>query len=269
MGVTQGFIARDDSRREIVVAMRGSFSFMDIFTDIGVIPIPFTSPGVTAPSGAMVHAGFLTGWNSVAKIVLRSVGFQLQAHPGYSLVSTGHSLGGALASLAAMSFKANFPYTNVTVYTYGQPRTGNTVYAEWVNNELGGNVFRSVHTYDGVPTIIPTGMFPSLRDQAGTVKRAQNGYRHHGIEYWQNTEPASENATLRCADDGEDPDCSASIWSTGVNVAHFAYFGIPAIQPFCFKKVQTETYSSLRSTDAIQDLVDKHEGTNIGQDVAR
>jgi predicted lipase len=34
---------------------------------------------------------------------------ELQAHPEYSIVTAGHSLGGALASLAAISLKSNFP----------------------------------------------------------------------------------------------------------------------------------------------------------------
>lgn len=41
-------------------------------------------------------------------------------HIGYNLVAAGHSLGGAIASLAAGSFKANFPFANVTLYTYGE-----------------------------------------------------------------------------------------------------------------------------------------------------
>jgi len=103
------------------------------------------------------------------------------------------------------------------MYTYGQPRTGNDNYAFWINDQLGDQVFRSTHTNDGVPTIIPTWL----------------GYRHHGVEYWQNPDPASANHTKECAADGEDPMCSASILSEGIDIAHTAYFGILAITPFC------------------------------------
>lgn len=41
-----------------------------------------------------------------------------------------------------------------------------------------------------------------------------------GIEYWQNPDPASAANTVECAADGEDPNCSASIPSEGIDVAH-------------------------------------------------
>ena len=41
-----------------------------------------------------------------------------------------------------------------------------------------------------------------------------------GIEYWQHASPPSEATTVECNADGEDPACSASIPSQGVNVAH-------------------------------------------------
>jgi len=228
---TQGLIVRDDNRKEIVVTFRGSFSVADILTDVGIILTPFDSPGVVAPSGTLVHSGFLAGWNSVSIQVLSCVSRQLQAYPEYTLVTAGHSLGGSVASLAAMSFKANFPSANISMYTYGQPRTGNSVYADWVNNELGANTFRVVHTFDGVPTIIPAGKLPIFRDQS--ISFGGREYQHHGVEYWQNPDPASENTTVQCAAHGEDLNCSVSIPSTGVNLAHFAYFGIIAITPFC------------------------------------
>lgn len=65
---TQGFIARDDNKKEIVVSLRGrcvknhkknfsmlklnesrSESFTDALTDINILPAPFVSPGVKAP----------------------------------------------------------------------------------------------------------------------------------------------------------------------------------------------------------------------------
>jgi hypothetical protein len=69
----------------------------------------------------------LRRWNSVASSVISTIGEQLASHPGYSIVTTGHSLGGslpsmcswvsalidrcigALSSLAGVTIKSNFP----------------------------------------------------------------------------------------------------------------------------------------------------------------
>jgi len=214
---TQGFIARDDTRKEIVVVLRGSSSDIDDVIDLEIALIPFVSPGVSAPLGAAAHTGFLTAWNSVAHQVISTVRSQLDEHPGYALVSSGHSLGGALSSLAGISLQQNFPDSSVRMFTYGQPRTGNPIYASFVNDNFGSNAFRGTHTSDGVPTIIPRIL----------------GYRHHGIEYWQNPDPASAATTKQCAADGEDPTCSASIPSGGINAPHSIYFGITAGTTFC------------------------------------
>ncbi|PFH49794.1 hypothetical protein AMATHDRAFT_81145 [Amanita thiersii Skay4041] len=215
---TQGFIARDDTKREIVVVLRGSTSLTDFVVDAQVSLVPFISPGVRAPVGTLVHAGFLTAWNSVASSVISGVQTQLSAHPGYTLATSGHSLGGALSSLAGISLKQNFPNTPLRLFTYGQPRTGNVIYASFVNNAVGvSNIFRAVHTTDGVPTTIPV-IF---------------GYFHHATEYWQNIDPASPLTVRQCNSSGEDLTCSASIPSGGINAAHLVYFNIAASTPFC------------------------------------
>lgn len=41
----------------------------------------------------------------------------------------GHSLGGALATLAAYDIQAAFGFRHLQVYTYGAPRTGNHAFA--------------------------------------------------------------------------------------------------------------------------------------------
>jgi len=139
-------------------------------------------------------------------------------HPGFSIATTGHSLGGALSSMAAVALKHNFPNTEIRMYSYGAPRTGNKIYADHVNETFGVNAHRVVHTDDGVPTMIPISL----------------GYHHHGIEYWQNPDPPSEETTIECSPDGEDPSCSASIPSKGLTPAHITYFDITASTPFCW-----------------------------------
>ncbi|KAJ7051985.1 alpha/beta-hydrolase [Mycena amicta] len=217
----QGFIARDDHRKELVVALRGSASITDALLDASILLVPFLTPGVKLPPGARVHAGFLAAWDTVAPQITAALAAQRRLHTGHRLVTVGHSLGGALATLAAVSLLQIFPASPILdqtrTYSYGAPRAGNAAFAEWVNAEFGARAFRVVHTNDGVPTMIPTSL----------------GYHHHGIEYWQHLDPPEPGTTLQCSASGEDPCCSASIPSGGVTPAHATYLGITVGTPFC------------------------------------
>ncbi|KAJ3975207.1 alpha/beta-hydrolase [Lentinula raphanica] len=197
-GIVEGYVARDASRKELILALRGSASFADVLLDTQVQLVPLVSPGVSVPQGVRVHAGFLAAWNT-------------------AIVTCGHSLGGSLATLSAISAKQHFSQCRVSTYSYGAPRTGNKAFSAFVNQSMGEDAFRVVHTHDGVPTMIPRYL----------------GYHHHGIEYWQSSEPAIVENVVKCKSDGEDPKCSLSIPSGGVNDAHLTYFGIVATTPFC------------------------------------
>ncbi|THU89671.1 alpha/beta-hydrolase [Dendrothele bispora CBS 962.96] len=219
----QGFIARDEERKEIIIALRGSASIADVVLDTQVMLVPFLAPGVNAPHGTRVHSGFLVAWDSIAPSVLPLLTTQLALHPDTRrIITVGHSLGGAISTLAAMSIMVKHQQDiargrEVKNYSYGAPRIGNKIFSEFVNGRLGTNAFRVVHANDGVPTMIPREL----------------GYHHHGIEYWQSDDPPSEDTLYQCSADGEDPSCSASIPSGGVNTAHMSYFGILATTPFC------------------------------------
>ncbi|PPQ90550.1 hypothetical protein CVT25_015864 [Psilocybe cyanescens] len=185
---TQGFVARDDSRKEIVIAFRGTLELKDAFVDLQIIMKPLQSTGLTNVGSAYVHTGFLYAYNVVASTVLKTVKAQAAAYPSYTIVVTGHSLGGAVASLAAISIKSALPNSSLKLYTFGQPRTGNAAFASYVESKIGiNNIFRAVHTYDGITTIL----FKAL------------GYRHFANEYWHFQESPS----------------------TFINPAHIVYFG--------------------------------------------
>jgi len=177
-------------------------------TDGNLVLVPLVSRGIENNTDS-VHAGFLVSYNSVRGAVLRVVRRQLDAFPGYAVVTTGHSLGGALASIAAVSVKSNFPSVAIRLFTFGQPRTGDAAYADLLEAAVGrDHIFRAVHTWDGVPTMIPECL----------------GYHHHASEYWQFREPPNASTVRRC-EGQEDPECSRSIPSTGINPAHGVYFG--------------------------------------------
>ncbi|ESK86031.1 feruloyl esterase a [Moniliophthora roreri MCA 2997] len=219
----QGFVARDDDRKEFIVALRGSTSISHVLLDTQVLLVPCIGAGINASGGCRVHSGFLAGWDSVVLEVnaILDVEFLEEKYTNYNIITTGHSLGGALSTLAAVSLQQRYSDKGKEVrnYSYGAPRLGNRLFAEFVNDLLGERSYRVVHARDGVPTMIPRTL----------------GYHHHGIEYWQTVSPASSETTLQCSrTNGEDPRCSASVPSGGINEDHMVYFGIVATTPFCF-----------------------------------
>lgn len=88
-----------------------------------------------------------------------------------SLWFTGHSLGGAVAVLAAAKciFFDKFPFEISGVYTYGQPRVGDLKFAKLYNSRLRSKTFRFVNNND-VVTRIPTWAPLFLFSHVGQIK---------------------------------------------------------------------------------------------------
>lgn len=66
--------------------------------------------------------------------------------PDPTLLCLLRSLGGALATLCALDLKLNQGAHDVRLYTYGSPRVGNSVFAEWFESQIKvGICSSSVH----------------------------------------------------------------------------------------------------------------------------
>ncbi|ORX74117.1 alpha/beta-hydrolase [Linderina pennispora] len=102
--------------------------------------------------------------------------------PTFKITFVGHSLGGALASVAAADF--------MQLFTYGQPRTGNSAYARWIENQ-GFPISRVVYKKDLVPRVPLQSM----------------GFHHHSEELWYT--PAG--GFTHCGSNGENPNCQDSV----------------------------------------------------------
>lgn len=122
--------------------------------------------------GCEAHDGFYKSWRQSSSTVTAALESALSANPGYALVVTGHSLGAAVATLAGAEWR-NAGYS-CDIYTYGSPRVGNDVLADYVTAQPGGE-YRITHYDDIVPRLPP--MFL--------------GYRHTSPEYWLSKGPAT------------------------------------------------------------------------------
>ncbi|KJZ74692.1 hypothetical protein HIM_05809 [Hirsutella minnesotensis 3608] len=200
---TNGWIAKDPKSNEIIVAFRGSNTLKNFGTDLTFVPVEYKSIGVEGCQGCQVHKGFLDSWNSVADQVMGTVKKQMEENKGARLTVTGHSLGGAIASLATMSMIGSG--MNVEVVTYGQPRTGNKAYADFVDSKAPE--FRRVtHSNDGVPQIALNAL----------------GFQHHSTEFWQPDDKAE--STVKCQ--GQEPKGIVSTTGLVINAAHVSYMGV-------------------------------------------
>lgn len=113
-------------------------------------------------SGAKMHRGFVDAYFSVRE----QIHTYLREHPTTSVTVTGHSLGGALATLCAVDVQYNFPSIAIELYTFGSPRVGNSGFAKSFNERVPKS-YRFVYGMDIVPAI----------------PRPWQGYSHVDAEY--------------------------------------------------------------------------------------
>ena len=138
---TQGFVAIKD--KSIYVVWRGSESKKDFQNDASIDKVPFIN------EGEKVHIGFKYCWESVVGDTYNAIDTALENLQGEAtnIIVSGHSLGGAVATLYAYSIKNHYPHYNIKSLTIGSPRVGNKVFKE--NYDKSGiDTLRIVHNND-------------------------------------------------------------------------------------------------------------------------
>jgi triacylglycerol lipase len=120
------------------------------------------------PAQGRVHSGFLEGFAAVEAGLLPALN-QLLAQQDRPIWYTGHSLGGALAHLAAVRF--NRP---AGLYTYGCPRVGDAAFVNACPAAVVAQRFCVLG--DPVP-LVPTHAPPTVAGLGGA-------YLHAGNAFW-------------------------------------------------------------------------------------
>ncbi|EAU29425.1 hypothetical protein ATEG_09976 [Aspergillus terreus NIH2624] len=157
---TSGYLATDDVRKAVVLAFRGSYSVRNWIADA---EFPFADPGLC--DGCLAELGFWTSWTNVRDSVMKHLKETMAANPDYELVVVGHSLGAAVATLAAADLRTK-GYPSATFYAFASPRVANPALARFITDQ--GRNYRFTHTNDPVPKLPLLAM----------------GYVHVSPEYW-------------------------------------------------------------------------------------
>ncbi len=140
-GGTQAILVSAESF--IALAFRGTeaMSIRDIKSDV-------RARKRTCESGGKMHSGFYDAFENVRPMVEEAI--NAPAHADKPLYVTGHSLGGAVATVAAK--KLAHPGGIAACYSFGAPRVGDD---DWVA-EIRTPVYRLVNSADCVTMLPPS-----------------------------------------------------------------------------------------------------------------
>lgn len=148
---TQGFVARRDDI--VIVAFRGT---EPINADDWLSDVNYHQRTLDDDVPGLLHGGFANALGAGVSEQMRDAVASLAAEEKTRLFITGHSLGGALAVLAAALLHFHFHRRIAGVFTYGQPRVGNPAFSTAYDQALGAVTFRYVNDLDLVPHVPPT-----------------------------------------------------------------------------------------------------------------
>lgn len=222
------YVALDDERKEIVVSVRGSSNIRNWLADLN---FPFV--GCNWGPDCRVHAGFHLAWKEIKDDVKTAVNKALPGHSDYRLVITGHSLGGAVATLLATQFRHED--CDVDEYTYGSPRVGNMGFVEAAKGK--STVQRVTHEADPVPRLPPLFL----------------GYRHVSPEYWLNASVKMYDypidKIIKCFG-AANVDCNAS--TTGLDIRDHSWYFLA--MSTCENKYYTTDTTKFIDGDEFEDM---------------
>ncbi|KAJ7018464.1 alpha/beta-hydrolase [Mycena alexandri] len=152
------FIAHDTVDQSLVVAHEGTDpdNILSILNDaeFALVNVDTTRIPQAAGKGIKVHDGFQQTFQRTADGLLAGVKANLASTGIKKVVVTGHSLGGALATMTGAMIKAAVdPSVQVVVTTFGLPRGGNEAWANFLDSNLG--ITFVTNQNDPVPTLPP------------------------------------------------------------------------------------------------------------------
>lgn len=203
-----GAVFVDHTTKAIVVSMMGSKSIQSFLVDLD-----FTdSEAERFCSGCRLQYGAMNTYQQIEQPLLRAIDSARAQYPSYRIVTTGHSSGGAVATIMAMMIRKT-RNVNVDLYSFGSPRVGNSDFATFVTNQNRGRNYRITHYDDIVASLPPTWI----------------GFAHVSPEYWLRRKDSSDlNYPLSEVEvcEGIKPSgCRNSKGTTLSTEAHSYYFG--------------------------------------------
>jgi len=220
----------DHSNKLLIVAFRGTNTVWQLTSEIATsFDVDYKLHNIPK---AVVAKYFYDGYkNNLRSDMQTYLKKYYASYPSYQVVFTGHSLGGALCTHAALDavMSGIVSSSKVMVYNFGSPRVGNYAFASKVK-ELIPNFYRITHRKDLVPHVPPCriGLNGKCITGEGNIDYTLNlspiWYAWHVAGEVHYTDDS--HYTTACSG-GEDPKCSDQYALTACNTDdHNRYLGL-------------------------------------------
>lgn len=228
-------LALSHQRKLITISYRGTTNAKQLLDE--VLTVLATSK-VKLGKGH-VQQYFLNAYQQLQRCLEANILEMIQEHPDYKVAVSGHSLGGAIASIAAFQLvKRNIvPANKLVLYTYGMPRVGDKDYALEFDG-MFSNSWRVVHYMDCITH------FPTCSGSC-TTSAADSPF-HHRYEVYYVGHVMRVDTDPRICEQNEDDSCShreqgpvdtpKTIASGDCFKDHLSYFDIP-VGTYCEEKL--------------------------------
>lgn len=148
------------SEQHSLILLRGTQRRREWLTNLSVIQNPYRLYQddrvlESTLDYGLVHVGFASAYRESFHSSLIALARQL--NPALPCYVSGHSLGGALASMAVLDLALHLPElrSQLQLYTYASPRVGNPAFAN-LHSQLIPNSYRITNVADMVPLVPPT-----------------------------------------------------------------------------------------------------------------
>ncbi|QJB31809.1 lipase family protein [Chitinophaga oryzae] len=149
------FLALDETSNRVAISVRGTvMDPWDFWEDFDVFNTVPWGDGYVAQGAFDGLLNLLKATDSNGLTLFDALQFQLRSIQPPQLLVTGHSLGGALASILAMQLKdAVPPSINWAIYTFASPTVGDSNFQQLYNDTFTGPscAYRYYNTSDLIP----------------------------------------------------------------------------------------------------------------------
>lgn len=199
-----GYVALDHGMQSIVVSFKGSADPRNFLLDFNYGLFDYAVRDGT--QGIKVHAGFLT-YTELMSLEMLPVVSDLLKKYNYTVTLTGHSVGGAVATLSSIYMNDNLhvPWSRINLVTFGEPRIGNAAFARWFNTKNAGHL-----------------RVTNNRDMIVHLPLNDAGYFHRKREIF-----LKDGAMYRCTSENLEDDSCANSMVPFLNILdHINYLGI-------------------------------------------